>query len=358
MFIVIIMTGIYRARLAASMSPKAWRVIHASAYAAWIFGLVHGLLGGRPAKSFFGFSGFVAWSYGACVVAVSAALMVRLVGQGPGGQRAGQPPRAGQRWHRRLDRRRRPDGGRGAPGAAALSATAVPAPALAAGSPGALDGARARSRQPGRAQLALPAGGPAARSVARRAAPCMTSVRRSCGYRRIGATGPIGRARPGRWPGPGSSANRAGHPRARGPVRAEQLRAGSYGHNGPAAGRPVRADRPDAAGHPLRGGGSQHEPTGQTDRPGPYAQPPQGRTTAARFLVTGWAGSQAAYGPSSGSAPPAPLRPGPAQYGQPGSPVTPGQHDQSRPLRAAARRLVGPDAACRSPACGPPLRGG
>ena len=72
------MTGIYRARLAASMSPKAWRVIHASAYAAWIFGLVHGLLGGRPAKSFFGFSGFVAWSYGACVVAVAAALMVRL----------------------------------------------------------------------------------------------------------------------------------------------------------------------------------------------------------------------------------------------------------------------------------------
>jgi len=77
MFIVIMMTGIYRARLAAKMSPKAWRVIHASAYAAWIFGLVHGLLAGRPAKAFFGFSGFVAWSYGACVVAVAAALLVR-----------------------------------------------------------------------------------------------------------------------------------------------------------------------------------------------------------------------------------------------------------------------------------------
>ena len=67
------------------MSPKAWRVIHASAYAAWIFGLVHGLLAGRPAKSFFGFSGFVAWSYGACVVAAAAALMVRLVAKNRAG---------------------------------------------------------------------------------------------------------------------------------------------------------------------------------------------------------------------------------------------------------------------------------
>ena len=108
MFIVIMMTGIYRARLAAKMSPKAWRVIHASAYAAWIFGLVHGLLAGR-AKAFFGFSGFVAWSYGACAVAVAAALMVRLVAQEPGRQRAGQPSGRGLRGHRRVDRRgRRP----------------------------------------------------------------------------------------------------------------------------------------------------------------------------------------------------------------------------------------------------------
>ena len=92
MFIVIMMTGIYRARLAANMSPKAWRVIHASAYAAWIFGLVHGLLAGRPAKAFFGFSGFVAWSYGACVVAVAAALMVRLVAKNRAGNELASHP--------------------------------------------------------------------------------------------------------------------------------------------------------------------------------------------------------------------------------------------------------------------------
>ena len=91
-FIVIMMTGIYRARLAARMSPKAWRVIHASAYAAWIFGLVHGLLAGRPAKAFFGFSGFVAWSYGACVVAVAAALMVRLVAKNRAGNELASHP--------------------------------------------------------------------------------------------------------------------------------------------------------------------------------------------------------------------------------------------------------------------------
>ena len=163
MLVVIIMTGIYRARLAASMSPKAWRVIHASAYAAWIFGLVHGLLAGRPAKSFFGFSGFVAWSYGACVVAVAAALMVRLVARGPGRQRAGQPPGAGQWRHRRVGRRgRRPDRGQCAPRGRGATSAAMPAPALAAGSPGALDGPRARSRQPGRTPLALPAGASAA----------------------------------------------------------------------------------------------------------------------------------------------------------------------------------------------------
>jgi hypothetical protein len=79
MVVVIMMTGIYRARLATNMSPRAWRVIHASAYAAWIFGIVHGLEAGRPATSFFGYKGFVYWSYGGCVAAVAAALVMRFV---------------------------------------------------------------------------------------------------------------------------------------------------------------------------------------------------------------------------------------------------------------------------------------
>ena len=52
MFIFIMVVGVYRARLATRMSPAAWRVLHATAYVAWIFGLVHGLLAsGRPRSS-------------------------------------------------------------------------------------------------------------------------------------------------------------------------------------------------------------------------------------------------------------------------------------------------------------------
>jgi DMSO/TMAO reductase YedYZ heme-binding membrane subunit len=79
LMIMIAVTGIYRARLATNMSPAAWRVLHCTAYAAWLISIVHGLLAGRAAKSFFGFSGFVAWSYGGCVAAVGIALVVRLV---------------------------------------------------------------------------------------------------------------------------------------------------------------------------------------------------------------------------------------------------------------------------------------
>jgi DMSO/TMAO reductase YedYZ heme-binding membrane subunit len=156
MFIIIMMTGIYRARLATSMSPKAWRVIHASAYVAWTFGLVHGLLGGRAAKAFFGYSGFVYWAYGACVAAVAVALVMRLAAQ-----------------HRASNEHRSqpvPDTSTGAgwPAAAlasgALPGTVMSATAIGSGAQTALEGRPAAARraaglgQRGRPQLALPAG--------------------------------------------------------------------------------------------------------------------------------------------------------------------------------------------------------
>jgi hypothetical protein len=156
MFIIIMMTGIYRARLATSMSPKAWRVIHASAYAAWAFGLVHGLLGGRAAKAFFGYSGFVYWAYGACAAAVAVALLIRLAAQ----------HRAGNEHHSQPV----PDApaGAGWPAAAlasgALPSTMMSATALGGGAQSALEGRPAGGRrasglgQRGRPQLALPAG--------------------------------------------------------------------------------------------------------------------------------------------------------------------------------------------------------
>jgi hypothetical protein len=156
MFIVIMMTGIYRARLATSMSPKAWRVIHGSAYVAWVFGLVHGLLGGRAAKAFFGYSGFVYWAYGACAAAVAVALLVRLAAQHrAGNEHYSQPV---------------PDApaGAGWPAAAlasgALPSTMMSATALGGGAQSALEGRPAAGRrasglgQRGRPQLALPSG--------------------------------------------------------------------------------------------------------------------------------------------------------------------------------------------------------
>jgi DMSO/TMAO reductase YedYZ heme-binding membrane subunit len=70
--IVLIVTGIARGRFATRW-PWTWRAIHATAYLAWPLSIVHGLLAGRTAKP------YVDWSYGACLVAVGLALVIRLV---------------------------------------------------------------------------------------------------------------------------------------------------------------------------------------------------------------------------------------------------------------------------------------
>ena len=360
MFIVIIMTGIYRARLAASMSPKAWRVIHASAYAAWIFGLVHGLLAGRPAKSFFGFSGFVAWSYGACVVAVAAALMVRLVAKNRAGNELASHPVADSGGTGGWTAAAAALTGSGAlPGAAALTATAMPAPALAAGSPGALDGARARSRQPGRAPLALPAGTPAAQPRGRqmRSAPYDERAAYLADTRRIGATGPIGAGATGSFDRTGQFGGPGQDPRGRtGQFGQGALGQGAFGQSGPLQRvGPYEQTGPMPQVGRYEGAGSQHE---QTGRPGPYAQPPQEQPHGGQVPGHRPAGSQSAYGPSSGSAQPAPLWPGSARYGQPGSPLMAREHDQTGPYErphddwSGPMQRIGPTAAAPRYAAG------
>ena len=298
MFIVIMMTGIYRARLAARMSPKAWRVIHASAYAAWIFGLVHGLLAGRPAKAFFGFSGFVAWSYGACVVAVAAALMVRLVAKNRAGNELASHPVADSGGTGGWTAAAAALAGSGAlPGAAALTATALPAPALPAGSPGALDGARSRaSRQPGRAQLALPAGASAApqRGHAARSAPYDERAAYLAENRRMGASGPIGPGATGSF----ERASQFGGPGLRPLGAGRRVRA----DRPDAARRPARPDRPHAAGRPVRATGSSRGPGRSTGRAS-TGSPSAARCTPARCRRPDTAPE------------PGPMRPGPVQRG-------------------------------------------
>ncbi|MDR0344899.1 MAG: hypothetical protein LBI49_17660, partial [Nocardiopsaceae bacterium] len=73
LMVVIAATGALRKRFAGLRTPWMWRVIHASAYLAWVLSIVHGLLAGRTAKP------YVDWSYGACVAVAALALTVRAV---------------------------------------------------------------------------------------------------------------------------------------------------------------------------------------------------------------------------------------------------------------------------------------
>jgi len=71
LILLIVATSIWRGRFTGR--PQVWRVIHVSAYLAWLMSILHGLLGGRAAKP------YVDWSYGACFAAVTIALAVRLL---------------------------------------------------------------------------------------------------------------------------------------------------------------------------------------------------------------------------------------------------------------------------------------
>jgi hypothetical protein len=89
LFIVIIVTGIMRARFATGARRWLWRTVHALAYAAWPLAVLHGLIAGRPAKP------YVDWSYGGCLALVGLALTLRIVMRPRGGSvPAGRTERA------------------------------------------------------------------------------------------------------------------------------------------------------------------------------------------------------------------------------------------------------------------------
>jgi hypothetical protein len=129
--VLIIATGIVRRRFAGGRAPWAWRVLHVTAYLAWPFAILHGLLGGRHARP------YVDWSYGACLAVVGLAVVLRYVARVRGRDTAGQPVPDRASW----------------PVHAAAPADTGPAAGLAA-QPG-----LSRPVAPGRPQLALaPAG--------------------------------------------------------------------------------------------------------------------------------------------------------------------------------------------------------
>jgi hypothetical protein len=76
LIILLVITGIMRGRFNASGKAWRWRAIHYTSYAALVFGVWHGLLGGRPGKP------YVDWSYGFVVAFVLLGLAVRVLSNG------------------------------------------------------------------------------------------------------------------------------------------------------------------------------------------------------------------------------------------------------------------------------------
>ncbi|GAA0328689.1 hypothetical protein [Streptomyces blastmyceticus] len=66
-------TGALRSAFAGRGRARRWRALHACAYPAWCAAVLHGLKSGRAP------AGWVTASYGLCLVAVAAALALRLV---------------------------------------------------------------------------------------------------------------------------------------------------------------------------------------------------------------------------------------------------------------------------------------
>ena len=73
LIVLLVITGILRKRFTANSKVWRWRAIHYTSYVAFVFGVWHGLLGGRPGKP------YVDWSYGFVVAFVALGLAVRIL---------------------------------------------------------------------------------------------------------------------------------------------------------------------------------------------------------------------------------------------------------------------------------------
>jgi DMSO/TMAO reductase YedYZ heme-binding membrane subunit len=73
LIILLVITSILRKRFTSHGKAWRWRAIHYTSYVAFVFGVWHGLLGGRPGKP------YVDWSYGFVVAFVAIGLAVRVL---------------------------------------------------------------------------------------------------------------------------------------------------------------------------------------------------------------------------------------------------------------------------------------
>ncbi len=73
LILLVVITSILRKRFTAHGKAWRWRAIHYASYAAFVFGVLHGLLGGRAAKP------YVDWSYGFAIALTALGLAVRFL---------------------------------------------------------------------------------------------------------------------------------------------------------------------------------------------------------------------------------------------------------------------------------------
>ena len=73
LIVLLVATSILRKRFTGHGRAWQWRAIHYSSYVAFVFGVLHGLLGGREAKP------YVDWSYGFAIAVTALGLAVRFL---------------------------------------------------------------------------------------------------------------------------------------------------------------------------------------------------------------------------------------------------------------------------------------
>jgi hypothetical protein len=73
LIVLLVITGILRNRFTAHGKAWRWRAIHYTSYVAFVFGVLHGLLGGRAAKP------YVDWSYGFAIALTALGLAIRFL---------------------------------------------------------------------------------------------------------------------------------------------------------------------------------------------------------------------------------------------------------------------------------------
>jgi DMSO/TMAO reductase YedYZ heme-binding membrane subunit len=109
LILLIVITSMFRKRFTAHGKAWRWRAIHYAAYLAFVFGVLHGLLGGRTAKP------YVDWSYGFAIALTALALVVRFLA-------LSLRPKDSVRTQPAADRA---SGGPGSPGTSPLHAAAL-----------------------------------------------------------------------------------------------------------------------------------------------------------------------------------------------------------------------------------------